>query len=113
MISAITLICGSLIVAKWSAQMALERLNQQHVQAHANAVPPAFANTVPPETYAKSVAYTLAKSRFDMIHLTWSAAVLAATLFSGVLPWFYRVFQGAAGPSVWAGAAFLMAAGVG
>ena len=105
-------ICGILIVAKWTAQMALEWLNQQHVQAHANAVPPTFANTVTPETYAKSAAYTLAKSRFDMINLTWSAIVLAAILFSGVLPWFYRVFQGGAGSSVWAGAAFLLVVGV-
>ncbi len=73
---------------------------------------PAFAGAVTPETYAKSVAYTLAKSRFQMVDLTWGALVLAATLFSGVLPWFYRAFQHAAGPSVWAGAAFLLAVGV-
>jgi STE24 endopeptidase len=112
MASTFVMICGLLIVAKWVAQMALECLNQQHVQTHAEAVPPAFTNTVTPETYAKSVAYTLAKSRFEMIDLTWSAVVLAATLFSGVLPWFYRVFQHAAGSSVWAGAAFLLVVGV-
>ncbi len=92
--------------------MALEWLNRRHVLARANAVPPAFAGAVTPETYAKSVAYTLAKSRFQMVDLTWGALVLAATLFSGVLPWFYRAFQHAAGPSVWAGAAFLLAVGV-
>jgi STE24 endopeptidase len=112
MTSSFIIICGVLIVAKWTAQMALEWLNQQHVQAHAQRVPAAFANTVTPETYAKSVAYTLAKSRFEMIDLTWSAVILAATLCSGVLPWFYRVFQHAAGSSAWAGAAFLLAVGV-
>src|SRR5208282_230060 len=112
MMSALILICGLLIAAKWGAQMALEWLNQRHVQAHANAVPPAFADSVTPETHAKSVAYTLAKSRFARVHLTGSAAVLAATLFSGVLPWFYRVFQHAAGTSVAAGAGFLMVVGV-
>jgi STE24 endopeptidase len=71
-----------------------------------------LADLVTPETYAKSTAYTLAKSRFDMVQLTWSAVVLAAVLFSGVLPWFYRVFQTAAGSSVWAGAAFLLAIGL-
>ncbi len=91
--------------------MALEWLNQQHVQAHANAVPAAFAHTVTPETYAKSVAYTLAKSRFAMFHLTWRAGMLAAALFSGVLPWFYQFFQPAAGPSALAGAAFLLSVG--
>jgi STE24 endopeptidase len=92
--------------------MALEWVNQQHVQAHASAVPAAFAQTVTRETYAKSTAYTLAKSRFEMIHLTWSAVVLAVTLMSGVLPWFYRTVQGAVGSSVWAGAAFLMSVGM-
>ena len=33
-------------------------------------------------------------------------------LFSGVLPWFYHAFQHAAGSSIWAGAAFLVAVGV-
>jgi STE24 endopeptidase len=92
--------------------MALEWLNQKHVRANARAVPAAFANTVTPETYAKSVAYTLAKSRFEMVDLTWSAMVLAAALFSGVLPWFYQLFRDAAGSSVWAGAAFLLTVGV-
>jgi STE24 endopeptidase len=112
MTSALIIICGVLILAKWSAQMALEWVNQQHVQAHANAVPAAFSRTITPETYAKSAAYTLAKSRFEMCQLTWSAVVLAATLLSGVLPWFYRAFQHAAGSSVWAGAAFLLTVGV-
>jgi STE24 endopeptidase len=105
-------VCGVLILAKWSAQMALEWVNQQHVQAHAGAVPAAFTLTVTPETYAKSTGYTMATSRFEMIHLTWTAAVLAVTVLSGVLPWFYRVFQHATGSSVWAGGAFLLAVGV-
>jgi STE24 endopeptidase len=111
MISTFRLICVVLIAAKWLAQMALEWLNQRHVQAHASTVPTDFANTVTPEIYAKSVAYTIAKSRFEMIHLTWSAVILAVTLFSGALPWFYRIFQNAAGSSAWSGAAFLMAVG--
>ncbi len=113
MTSTFILVCGVLIAAKWGAQMALEWLNQRHVLAHAGAVPAAFADTVTPETYAKAAAYTLAKSRFEMIELTWSALVLAALLCSGVLPWFYGVFQHAAGSSVWAGAGFLAAVGVG
>ena len=112
MTSSLIVSCGLLIAAKWAAQMALEWLNQRHVQARAKAVPAAFANTVTPETYARSVAYALAKSRFAMLHLTWSAGILAATLFSGVLPWFYQFFQPAAGASALAGAAFLVSVGV-
>jgi STE24 endopeptidase len=105
------ILCAALIAVKWIAQIWLEWLNQRHVRRNASAVPPAFAGTVTPETYAKSVDYTLAKSRFEMIELTWDAAVLAVVLFSGVLPWFHHVFQ-AAGSSIWAGAAFLAATGV-
>jgi len=112
MTTAFIILCAALIAAKWMAQLWLEWLNQRHVRRNAGAVPSAFAGTVTPETYAKSVDYTLAKSRFEMIELTWSAAVLAAVLFSGVLPWFHQVFRAAAGSSVWAGAGFLTAVGV-
>ena len=94
------------------AQIWLEWLNQRHVRLHAREVPPAFASTITPETYAKSVDYTLAKSRFDMVELTWGAGLLAAVLFSGFLPWFHQAFQRAAGASIWADAGFLAAAGV-
>ncbi len=106
------IVCAGLIVSKWMAQLWLEWLNQRQVRRHARQVPPAFANTVTPETYAKSVDYTLAKSRFEMVELTWGAMVLAGVLFSGVLPWFYQDFRRAAGSSIWAGAGFLAAAGV-
>jgi STE24 endopeptidase len=106
------ILCAGLIGAKWTAQIWLEWLNQRHVRRHAGEVPPAFANSITPETYAKSVAYTLAKSRFDMVELTWGAALLAVVLFSGVLPRFQLAFERAAGVSIWADAGFLVAAGV-
>jgi STE24 endopeptidase len=106
------MLCAALIAAKWTAQIWLECLNQRHARRHANQVPPALAGAMTPETYAKSVDYTLVKSRFEMVELTWGAVVLCAVLFSGVLPWFYRVFQRAAGSSIWAEAAYLVAVGV-
>ena len=112
MTTAFLILCAAMIAAKWMAQIWLEWLNQRHVRRHAGEVPPAFANTLTPETYAKSVAYTLAKSRFDMIELTWGAAVLAAVLFSGVLPWFHQFFQPPPAPPSGPDAAFLVAAGV-
>ena len=108
MISTVAIVVGVLIAAKWCAQMTLEWLNQRHVNARANAVPVAFAGTVTPETYAKSVAYTLAKGRFEMIEMTRNAIVLAAVLFSGVLPWFYGIFPKAAAGSAWPQAAFVL-----
>ena len=111
MITSIVIACAGLIAAKWLAQLWLEILNQQHVRRHAGAVPPAFANTVTPESYAKSVEYTLAKSRFEIAEMTWGVVVLASVLFSGILPWFYHTWQHAIGTSVWAGAGFLVLTG--
>ena len=80
--------------------------------AHGAEVPLPFRDTISPETYARSVNYSLAKSRFHVVELSWEAVVLAAVLFSGVLPWFYGVFTGALGRSVWAGAGFICAVGL-
>ncbi|HEX4119432.1 MAG TPA: M48 family metallopeptidase [Verrucomicrobiae bacterium] len=112
MISIVAIVCGVLIAARWGAQIGLEWLNQRHVKANAGRVPAAFVGTVTPETYAKSTAYTLTKSGFEMIELTWNVVVLGVVLFSGVLPWFYRVFLHSMGTSVWAEAAFLAVVGI-
>ncbi|HEY5913363.1 MAG TPA: M48 family metallopeptidase [Verrucomicrobiae bacterium] len=100
------------IVAKWVVQMALERLNRRHVSAHADAVPEAFKGIIDEPTYAKTVQYTLAKGRFHVCELTCDAIVLAAVLFSGLLPWAFNWFSGALGTGVWALAAFLFLTGV-
>lgn len=105
----VLIVVAVLLAAKWLAQLWLETINQRHVRAHAASVPAAFKDVVTPETYAKSVDYTLAKSKFHRVELTWDVAVLAAVLFTGVLPWFYRVFQNAFGQSIWVGAAFVVA----
>ncbi len=97
-----------LILARWTAQLWLERLNRRHVLAHADAVPEAFKGVVDEATYAKSVQYTLAKSRFDQVETTWSAVVLVAVLFSTVLPWGFHAFSQGLGNSAWAMSAFLV-----
>src|ERR1035438_5237662 len=101
-----------LILAKWAAQLWLERLNSRHVLAHADAVPEAFRGVVDEATYAKSVQYTLAKGRLDQIQVTYNSAVLLVVLFSGVLPWGFHVFAQGLGGSAWAMAAFLFVTGV-
>jgi STE24 endopeptidase len=101
------IVCAVLILAKYAAQIWLERLNQRHVRIHAKEVPAAFRETVTPENYAKSIQYTLAKSQFEIFELTCATAIVLLALYSGVLPWFYRAFRHAAGNSAWAGAGFL------
>ncbi len=106
------IIFAVLLGARWLAQLWLELLNQKHVRANAAAVPEAFKAVVTTENYRKSVDYTLAKSKFHCVELTWSVIVLALVLFSGVLPWFYNVFQNSLGHAMWAGAAFVVATSI-
>ena len=102
----------ALVVAKWAAQIWLERLNLRHVQAHAGAVPEALKGMVDEATYKKSVEYTLAKGRLEQIELTYHTAVLLIVLFSGILPWGFKLFSHWLGESAWAMAAFLFVTGV-
>ena len=107
-----TTLALALVLAKWAAQLWLEWLNQRHVLAHADAVPDALKDSIDPDTYAKSVDYTLAKSRFGQMENAWNTVVLLVILFSGALPRGYDLFANWFGASAWAQAAFLFLAGV-
>jgi STE24 endopeptidase len=100
-----------LLVAKWATQLWLAQLNQRHVLRHADAVPEPFRDFVDPTTYARSVQYTLAKSRLNRVELTYDLVVLLVLLFSGILPRAFGWFSGTFGDSVWFMAAFLFGAG--
>ncbi len=102
----------ALIVARCLAELLLNRLNQQHVRAHAYEVPGAYQGIIDDVTYRKSVAYTLAKARFGTVTDVFDALILIAILFTGVLPWAFHAFVTRAGESIWAMAGFLFAAGV-
>ncbi len=101
-----------LILARAIAELWLSRLNQRHVRAHADEVPPAFREMVDETTYRRSVDYTLAKSRFGEVVTWFDAVLLIGLLFSGVLPWAFGKFTTAFGTSVLAIAGFLFATGV-
>jgi STE24 endopeptidase len=101
-----------LILSRAIAELWLSRLNQQHVRAHANEVPPTFREIVDEPTYRRSVEYTLAKSRFGEVITLFDAVLLIGLLFSGVLPWAFEKFTGAFGTSVWAMTGFLFATGI-
>ena len=102
-----TTLALALVLAKWAAQLWLEWLNQRHVLAHADAVPDALKDSIDPDRYAKSVDYTLAKSRFGQMENAWNTVVLLVILFSGALPRGYDLFANWFGASAWAQAASL------
>jgi STE24 endopeptidase len=102
-----------LILSRALGELWLSRLNQRHVLAHANEVPPAFREMIDEATYCRSVDYTLAKSSFGDVVTVFDAVLLIAILFSGVLPWAFGKFAEAFGFSVLAMAGFLLFTGVG
>jgi STE24 endopeptidase len=63
-------------------------------------------------TYVKAVDYTLAKLRLGSLEEIYESAVLAAVVFSGLLPWLYAPFQTWAPGRAWSGALFLLAVGM-
>lgn len=100
-----------LIAARCLAQLGLDAVNRRHVLAHAGAVPPAFKDAIDPATYARSVQYTLAKSRLNRLETVYDAVVLVVVLFSGVLPAVFAFFARHLGTSDWAMAACLWVIG--
>ena len=107
-----TIIVLVLILARATTELWLSRLNQRHVRAQTNEVPPAFRGIIDEPTYRRSVDYTLAKSRFTDIANLFDAGLLIALLFSGVLPWAFERFSVSLGTSILAMAGFLFVTGV-
>ena len=108
----VAIIALVLILAHSITELWLSRLNQRHVRAHANGVPPTFHEFIDETTYRRSVDYTLAKSRFGDIANLFDAVLLIAVLFSGVLPWAFGRFSQSFGTSIWTMAGFLFATGI-
>jgi STE24 endopeptidase len=97
-----------LIILRLAAQLALEALNRAESRRHAAQRPPALADVMDEATYAKSVDYTLAKSRFASVEAAYEVAVLLVLLFSGALPWLWARFNSLAPGAAWSGALFLV-----
>ena len=99
----------ALILAKLAAELWLAALNRRHVLAHGDRVPDGFKDTVDETTYAKSVQYTLARSRFWQYSEIFSTVILIAVLFSGILPWGFKFFYQPDSEFFWKIAAFPLA----
>ena len=80
--------------------------------AHAGALPAAFQGILDDATRAKSVQYTLARSRLSVFDDTWRTLVLTLVLFGGALPRGFELFRRGLGDSAASQAAFLFATGV-
>lgn len=95
-----------------AGELVLAELNRREVRRHAAQAPAAVAALVDAPTYAKSVAYTDTKLRFGMLTEIFDTALLAAVIFSGLLPWIYAQFAPLAPEGTWDDALFIGAVAV-
>lgn len=104
---------AALMIARLAAELFLSALNRAEVRRHANTPPPAVAAIMDPPTYAKAVAYTLEKSRFDAFSGIFDTLVLFVVLFGGVLPVIFGLAVEWGGlASTWNHALFILLSGV-
>lgn len=109
----VLLITAGLLLLRLIGELVLSALNRAEVRRHADARPAAVEAIMDQATYAKSVAYTLERSRFGVITEIYDTLVLALFVFGGVLPWLYaHVIGWGALDAVWTGALFILLAGV-
>ncbi len=105
-------IVAALMVLRLAGELVLAALNRAEVRRHAANPPPAVAAVMDGPTYAKSVAYTLAKSDFGVVSEVFDALVLAMVIFGGVLPWlFAHIADWGAQNAVWSHVLFILVTG--
>ena len=105
----ILLIFTGLLLLKLAVELWLNRLNYKHVSNASGPVPEAFLGFINQDTYDKSICYTLAKNRFGTLETIFDASIIAAVIFSGLLPWIYGEIEGVIGGNLWAQAINLVA----
>ena len=80
-----TLLFSALLAAGLLTKLYLASRQIRHVAQHRDAVPAAFAATISLASHQKAADYTLAKTRFGMLEMAFTAAVLLGwTLLGGL-----------------------------
>jgi STE24 endopeptidase len=99
----------ALLFIKTVVSLILEWVNLRHVLKNAGTIPESFRDFMDDETYAKSVSYTEAQTRFGILNEVFDAVLLALVLLVGLLPWLYDGFTNVLGSGVWGQGLILIA----
>lgn len=92
-----------------AADLILGALNRAEVRRHAGRPPAAVGAVMDEDTYRKSTAYTLEKSRFGVLTEVFDTLVLALVIFGGILPpLFAEIAAWGAPGSTWSHALFIL-----
>ncbi len=106
-------IAAVLLGLRLLADLLLSALNRAEVRRHAGSPPAAAAAIMDDATFAKSVNYTLEKSRFGVVTEIFDTLVLALVLCGGVLPMLFNLVVGWGGAeSLWTRVLFVLLAGL-
>jgi len=104
-------ITAVLMGLRLAGELLLSAMNRAEVRRHAEAPPAAAAAIMDLETYRKSVAYTLEKSRFGAIAGIFDTGIIALVIFGGGLPiLFAQVTSWGGAAAVWGQALFVLLA---
>ncbi|VTU39595.1 Protease HtpX [Variovorax sp. PBS-H4] len=89
-------VVAGLIVKFWLATRQI-----RHVARHRDAVPRAFAQAISLGAHQKAADYTIAKTRFGLLEMVWSAMVLLAWTLLGGLNLLNELLLDALGGGMW------------
>jgi STE24 endopeptidase len=106
--SNLTYLFAFALVASLAVQLWLATRQMRHVAQHRQAVPPAFAHTVGLQAHQRAADYTLAKGRFGLLTMAFSAAVLLGWTLLGGLDALNVLVRDAVVPR-WGGMAYQLA----
>ncbi len=108
----VLLIFVVLLILKLGTSIVLDLMNVRYAQARASDVPESFRDFIDLPTYQKTIEYTVAKTRFGIVSDLYDAAILAAVLLLGILPFLYELFSAWFGFGIWGQALALFMIGL-
>lgn len=91
-----TLVFSAVLVLGLLTKFYLASRQIRHVARNRNAVPAAFAGTIPLAAHQKAADYTIAKARFGMLEMAFGAAVLLGWTLLGGIDALNQAFNGSA-----------------
>lgn len=97
-----------LLILNTVKSLVLDLLNARNIRVNQDKIPESYAGVMDEKTYAKSVAYSLEKTRFSMITTIYGSIILAIVILAGFLPWLWTALEAFWGTSLWAQAGFLV-----
>jgi STE24 endopeptidase len=106
---ALTLAFAFALVAGLTVKFWLATRQVRHVARHRDAVPTVFDQAITLSAHQKAAEYTIAKTRFGIFEMAWSAAVLLGWTLLGGLDVLNKLLLGSMGGGMWQQLALLAA----